>query len=87
MVIDVRTIDEYQESHVPGAVNTPLLEMSKHLSNFPEDRDTPILTMCQRGNLSLSGVLFLNSIGYRKAKSVTGGLDAWREKGYATDPS
>jgi|TARA_B100001123_G_scaffold401736_1_gene488761 cysteine synthase/rhodanese-related sulfurtransferase len=87
VVIDVRTIDEYQESHVPGAVNTPLLEMSKHLSNFPEDRDTPILTMCQRGNLSLSGVLFLNSIGYRKAKSVTGGLDAWREKGYATDPS
>ena len=87
MVIDVRTDDEYRESHVPGAVNAPLLQMAERLSDFPEDRDTPILTMCQRGNISLSGVLFLNSMGYRRARSVTGGLDAWRARGFATESS
>ena len=87
MVIDVRTEDEYREAHVPGAVNAPLLEMAERLSDFPEDRDAPILTVCQRGNVSLPGVLFLNSLGYRRARSVTGGLDAWREMGFATESS
>ena len=87
LVIDVRTDDEYREAHVPGAVNAPLLEMAGRLSDFPEDRDAPILTVCQRGNLSLSGVLFLNSLGYRRARSVTGGLEAWREMGYDTESS
>ena len=87
MVIDVRTEDEYRESHIPGALSAPLLEMADRVSALPEDRDAPIFTVCQRGNLSLSGVLFLNSLGYRGARSITGGLDAWREMGFETESS
>ena len=39
----------------------------------------------QRGNASLSGVLFLKSLGYRNVRSISGGTLAWREKGFATD--
>jgi len=86
-VIDVRDYDEYREAHVQGAVNIPLDELHDRRSELPEDRHTPVLTVCQRGNISLSGVLFLTSLGYQNARSITGGTNAWQEMGYATESS
>ncbi len=86
-VIDVRDYDDYSQTHVHGAVNIPLDELPDRKSELPEDRDTPILTVCQRGNISLPGVLFLASLGYQNVRSITGGTSAWQEMGYATESS
>lgn len=83
-LVDVRGSNEDQAQLVVGAVNIPLLELPEQVAKLPEDRNAPILAFCQRGNLSLSGALFLNSLGYRNARSVTGGTKAWRERGFAT---
>ena len=85
-VIDVRPNDQYREGHIPGAYNMPLRELGEDLTVLPEDLDTPILSVCQRGNASLSGVLVLKSLGYRDVKSIAGGTLAWREKGFDTEP-
>ena len=84
-VIDVRPNDQYQEVHIPGALNIPLPKLGENLAALPNDLDTPIFSVCQRGNASLSGVLFLKSLGYRNVRSITGGTLAWREKGFDTD--
>ncbi|MAW63655.1 MAG: hypothetical protein CL473_06695 [Acidobacteria bacterium] len=87
-VLDVRPRNQYDEAHVPGAFNIPLAELgddSQYLAVLPRDRDAPILSVCQRGNASLSGLLFLKSLGYRNVRSMNGGTLAWREKGFATD--
>jgi rhodanese-related sulfurtransferase len=41
--------------------------------------------VCQRGNISLPGVLYLNSLGYNDARSVNGGTNAWTEIGFETE--
>ena len=84
-VIDVRPNDQYREGHIPGAYNMPLRELGEDRTVLPEDLDTPILSVCQRGNASLSGVLVLKSLGYRDVKSIAGGTLAWREKGFDTE--
>ena len=87
-VLDVRPAAEYDEAHIPGASNIPLAELgenSEYLAVLPQDRDAPILSVCQRGNASLSGLLFLKSLGYRNVRSMTGGTLAWRDKGFDTD--
>jgi cysteine synthase/rhodanese-related sulfurtransferase len=87
-VLDVRPRDQYREAHLPGAVNLPLAELGDgeaDRSVLPADHDAPILSVCQRGNASLSGLLFLKSLGYRNVRSITGGTLAWREKGFATE--
>ena len=84
-VLDVRPSDQYQEAHIPGAINRPLAALGEHHAGLPGDLDAPIFSVCQRGNASLSGVLFLKSLGYRNVRSITGGTLAWREKGFATD--
>jgi len=37
------------------------------------------------GKLSLSGLLYLKSLGYRNVKSMNGGMTAWVEKGLPTE--
>ena len=49
------------------------------------DLDTPVLAICQRGNTSLPAVLYLNSLGYRNARSVAGGITTWSQLGFATE--
>ena len=84
-IIDVRPTGQYQEAHIPGAISLPLSELGEDLSALPADLSTPILSVCQRGNASLPGLLFLKSLGYRNVRSMTGGTLAWREKGFETD--
>jgi len=83
VVIDVREPEAHHQRHIPGAINMPLNELPDLAAFLPEDRDAPVLSVCERGNLSLSGVLFLNSLGYRNARSITGGTEAWDEQGFA----
>ncbi len=85
LVIDVRTHDEYRAGHIQGAVNIPLAELPDRTAELPADRNTPVLTVCQRGNISLPGVLFLSTLGYRKARSITGGNSSWQDLGYAME--
>jgi len=84
-VIDVRPNDQYREGHIPGAYNMPLRELGEDRSVLPGDLETPILSVCQRGNASLSGVLVLKSLGFRDVRSIAGGTLAWREKGFDTE--
>lgn len=80
-ILDVRDEDAFYEAHVPGAWNTPLLDLPDRVAEFPEDRKIPVLTVCQRGNLSLSAALYLKSLGYENVRSVDGGTSAWIEDG------
>ena len=83
LVIDVREPDDHRQRHIPGAINMPLDDLGDLAAFLPDDRDAPLLSVCERGNLSLSGALFLNSLGYRNARSITGGTQAWDEQGFA----
>jgi cysteine synthase/rhodanese-related sulfurtransferase len=83
-VLDVRSEESYGVSHVPGAWNTPLLDLPGRVWELPLDKDEPILAICQRGNLSLTAVLYLKSLGYRNTWSITGGTNAWSEAGHQT---
>jgi cysteine synthase/rhodanese-related sulfurtransferase len=80
-VLDVRTEDDFLDGHLPGAWNTPLLDLPERASELPEDKETPVLAICQRGNLSLSAVLYLKSLGYTNSWSVNGGTNGWSDTG------
>lgn len=80
-VVDVRDYETYSKSHLPGAVSMPLADLPSLTGVLPDDKDTPILCVCQKGNASLSGTLYLVSLGYRNVKSLNGGTLGWVEAG------
>ena len=83
--VDVRTFDEFLAGHVPGALPVPLGDADDYAATFPDDKDAPIITVCNRGNLSLSGVLYFQSLGYTNVRSLDGGLTQWGEDGHPTE--
>lgn len=83
-VIDVRMPEIFASQHVSGAVNIPTAELTDRQGELPQDRDHPIVTVCNRGNLSLQGMLVLQSLGYRNVRSLNGGTIAWAEAGLPT---
>ena len=83
--LDVRMPEIYERQHVAGAVNIPTDEITSRIGELPADRNQPIVTVCNRGNLSLRGMLVLQSLGFRNVKSLNGGTVAWAEQGLPTE--
>ena len=84
LVIDIRVPTDYAESHIPGSVNIPQDEVLDRTNELPEDRDAPIVTVCNIGKFSKNVTLMLKSKGYRRVRSAKGGLNEWVRKGYET---
>ncbi len=84
LLIDVRSAEEYAEGygHIPNAMWVPMLKLESKLEDLEEYKDKEIVTMCPGGGMSLVAVDILNEAGFKDAKSLKGGTDAWKEKGY-----
>lgn len=63
LVVDVRTVAEFQSGHFPGAVNIPVDQVSKRLDEFGA-KDHSIVVYCASGGRSGSAKSFLESVGY-----------------------
>ena len=84
-LVDTRSPDAYERSHIPGAVNIPYRSMSP-ATTAHLDKGALIVTYCDgiRCNGSTKGALNMVQLGFR-VKELIGGLDCWRYDGYAVD--
>jgi len=74
VLVDVRSVEEFNESHVEGSVNMPLedvLNRVKELQNY-----TTVYMLCRSGARSGYAAELLRSMGI-PAVNITGGLLAW----------
>ncbi len=85
LFIDVRPKERFEREHVQGAVSMPLEEIGRHRSSLPEDKDASVIAVCGVGRLSVTGMLYLRSLGYKNVKSMNGGTNGWAAKGLPTD--
>lgn len=76
MVIDVRSPEEYNEGHIPGAINIPLAELPDGLAET--DKEAHVVTVCGKGGgRSATAAETLKSNGYRNAQYLCGGTLGW----------
>ena len=75
-IIDVRTAEEYNEYHIPGSKLIPLRELGRRSKEVPIDRDVYII--CQSGNRSAEGTVWLLKKGYDRVYNISGGMNKWK---------
>ena len=76
LVIDVRSPEEYNEGHIPAAINIPLQDLPDGLTDA--GKDTRVVTVCGKGGgLSAAAAGILKANGYRHAQYLCGGTLGW----------
>lgn len=75
-LVDVRTVDEYVEAHIEGAINIPLNELTANLDKLPA-QDANLVIVCGSGHRSAMSMAALNLLGWTNARSLMGGTGAW----------
>ncbi|XP_038134145.1 thiosulfate:glutathione sulfurtransferase-like [Cyprinodon tularosa] len=91
-LFDVRNPDEYQEGHIPQAVNLPLdvVEESlklpaeqfqqKFVVKAPGKDDANIVFHCKTGIRSAEALGIARQLGFHRARHLKGGYSAWVEQ-------
>ena len=76
IILDVRTVQEFNEGHIPGAINIP--NESINAMEIPElpDKDQLILVYCRSGNRSKQASGKLVARGYTNVVEF-GGINSW----------
>jgi phage shock protein E len=76
IVLDVRTVSEYQEGHIEGAVLLPVDRIAKEALTVLPQKDRTILIYCRSGNRSATAARELIRMGYEKVLDF-GGINDW----------
>ena len=75
LLLDVRTLEEFEAGHIKGALLAPYDELA---SSFAEkDRDRPIVVYCRSGRRSAIAKATLEKMGYRNVSDF-GGIENWK---------
>lgn len=77
ILLDIREDWEWEKAHLEGAIHIPLTELSDRMGEL--DPRSEIIIYCHHGERSVDGCLVLWEHGFRKLRSLTGGIEAWSE--------
>jgi rhodanese-related sulfurtransferase len=76
ILLDVRTPEEYKESHIPGSILIPISTINKGVEKELPDKDATIYVYCRSGNRSESAAKMLMHFGYTQVYNI-GGITTW----------
>ncbi len=79
--VDVRTLGEYSENHIPGSININVLNDDFALmADSLLHKDKPVAVYCRSGKRSKKAASILGKAGY-EVYELDGGFNAWQEAG------
>src|SRR4051812_8031773 len=84
VAVDVRSEEEWQEGHVPGAVHLPDGETDGELES-PE-KGARLMVIAKSGKLAVKAAASLSDAGY-EAIAVDGDMGEWVSEDYNIQPS
>jgi rhodanese-related sulfurtransferase len=80
--LDVRTPEEYESGHLPGAINVSNQTLKSKISALIPDKNTKIYVYCQEISRSPLATKTLSDLGYKNAVLMDARLEDWIKAGY-----
>jgi rhodanese-related sulfurtransferase len=81
LLIDVRTEDEYDQGHLPGAIVIPYDEFDTRYNEIVEYIDREVILYCHVGGMGDHAGRVLLKNGFTNVKNLEGGIAQWRNSG------
>ena len=81
VVLDVRTVKEYQAGHIPGALNIDVNagDFEKKVAEL--DKNKTYLVHCASGVRSVRACEKMNRMDFKELINLQGGIKAWEKAG------
>jgi rhodanese-related sulfurtransferase len=76
LILDVRSPEDFQEGHIPGAVNIDYQELPNQLDELPRDRT--IVVYCNVGRRAGIAEETLIEAGFPDVRHLEGDMEEWR---------
>ncbi len=80
-VIDVRSMDQFIASHIPGALHIPVARIEGEIPYLPKGKLIVTYCTCPAEESSGEAAMILVRGGL-PSKALLGGLDAWTQRGF-----
>ncbi len=81
VILDVRTVDEFEEGRVPKAVNIPHNSLKRRLDELAKAKDKEIVIYCRSGGRAGVAAKILSKAGFTKLFHLDGDMTAWVAEG------
>jgi rhodanese-related sulfurtransferase len=77
IVLDLRDIEAFRQSHIVNAKNIPYAHTDK-IDQLEKYKTKPLILICARGLQSSSLAVKLRQQGFTNVRVLTGGITAWK---------
>jgi sulfur-carrier protein adenylyltransferase/sulfurtransferase len=81
VLIDVREPEEWRQGHISNAIGISRGFLELRVEEKVPDHKTPIILQCASGTRSLLAARTLRELGYENVYNLTGGFNAWKDRG------
>ena len=78
ILLDVRTEEEFEGGHLPGALNINIMGHEFHEQIEELDRETEYFIYCRSGARSSNACKYMKTQGFEKVHNMLGGILAWQ---------
>ncbi len=84
VLLDVLSPESYRQQHLPGAINIPFDKLdAEHLADLPKEKEIVVYCASFACTASPTAARMLEEMGFTQVTDYEGGLEDWREAGYA----
>jgi rhodanese-related sulfurtransferase len=81
VIVDVRTTEEFQQGHVPNAINVPLSNIIDNPDILTFSKEKPIVLYCRSGYRAGKAAEALQKYGYTNLRHLEGDMQGWSKAG------
>ena len=81
LLLDVRTDEEWQQGHVPGARQVPIQELPERMGELEAWRDRGVVVYCESGRRAAKAADLLREAGFSDVSLLDGSMARWRAEG------
>ena len=82
ILLDVRTLEEFEAGHLPKAVNIPRGTLEFMIGKHYPQKNVEIVVYCRTDARAALCAKTLSEMGYTNVKNLKGAFKAWGEAGY-----
>ena len=80
IILDVRTLEEFDEKSIPGSILANILEPSEFMSIVEKlDKNSKIFVYCRSGIRSQKACNILDQLGFQETFNLDGGILEWEK--------